>query len=160
MTLQKVINRRLAAGIPGSFYDDSPRRVTPYLIYGDPAPIVGRAFSIDAANPSKVRMGFSKGDVFAGMLATPKQYANYNNLSPTMTLTNGVQGEICSMGQPWIITDHAAKVGYLVCAKSDGSWGAAEDEESIPSGYALIPNAKFILQDAEAGGLARIQLNF
>lgn len=40
MSLQTSVNAKLAFGVVGSFYDDSPRRVAPYIVYGNPTDAV------------------------------------------------------------------------------------------------------------------------
>lgn len=40
MSVQTVVNNKLAQGVPGSFYDDTPRRVHPYSVQPNPASAV------------------------------------------------------------------------------------------------------------------------
>lgn len=53
MSVQKVVNNKLAQGVPGSFYDDSPRRVHPYSVQPNPATAVAATGEVTlGANPS------------------------------------------------------------------------------------------------------------
>lgn len=40
MSVQTIVNNKLAQGVPGSFYDDSPRRVHPYSVQPNPTTAV------------------------------------------------------------------------------------------------------------------------
>ena len=53
MSVQKVVNNKLALGVPGSFYDDSPRRVHPYSVQPNPTTAVAATGEVTVgANPS------------------------------------------------------------------------------------------------------------
>lgn len=120
---------------------------------------VGYAFCSTTATPDKAQAGNSNSGSFAGILVLPQQYANYNNLNPTLAIGEGMVGDLCTFGRIYVKTAHAANVGYLGCFRnSDGQIGAAAASDAVPAGYTLIPNSKFIRMNAGANGIAVLQL--
>lgn len=120
---------------------------------------VGYAFSVDPSVANKAQAGNSNSGTFAGILVTPKQYANYNNLAPSMAVKDGMIGELCTFGELIVKSAHAVKPGYLGCFRSsDGQIGAAVDADHIPAGYSVIPHATYQYYDGEADGLAVLVL--
>ena len=120
---------------------------------------VGYAFSIDPTVASKAQAGKSNNGVFGGILVSPKQYANYNNLAPSMAVKDGMIGELCTFGELIVKSAHAVKPGYLGCFRdTDGQIGAAVDSDHIPSGYSVIPHATYQYFDGEADGMAVLVL--
>lgn len=120
---------------------------------------VGYAFSVDPSNANKAQAGNSNGGTFAGILVTPKQYANYANLAPSMEVKSGMLGELCTFGELIVQSAHDVKPGYLGCFRnSDGKIGAAVSSAAVPEGYTLIPHASYQYYDGEANGLAVLVL--
>ncbi|MBO5810413.1 MAG: hypothetical protein J6R32_06255 [Bacteroidales bacterium] len=120
---------------------------------------VGYAFSIDPSDPSKAKAGNSNSGTFGGILVSPKEYANYNNLNPTLAIQDGIVGQLCTFGEIFVQTAHTAKPGYIGCFRaSDGKIGAATGSDSIPAGYVQIPNATYQYVDAGADGIAVLRL--
>lgn len=123
------------------------------------AAYVGYAFSVDPTDAGKAQAGNSNSGVFGGILVSPKQYANYNNLAPSMAVKDGMIGELCTFGELIVQSAHAVKPGYLGCFRSsDGMIGAAVDSDHIPAGYTAIPHATYQYYDGEANGLAVLVL--
>ena len=120
---------------------------------------VGYAFSIDPSDPSKAKAGNSNSGTFGGILVSPKEYANYNNLNPTLAVQDGMVGQLCTFGEIFVQTAHTAKPGYIGCFRaSDGKIGAATGSDAIPAGYIQIPNATYQYVDASANGIAVLRL--
>ena len=120
---------------------------------------VGYAFSIDPSDPSKAKAGNSNSGTFGGILVSPKEYANYNNLNPTLAIQDGIVGQLCTFGEIFVQTAHTAKPGYIGCFRaSDGKIGAATASNAIPAGYVQIPNATYQYVDASADGIAVLRL--
>lgn len=120
---------------------------------------VGYAFSIDPSDPSKAKAGNSNSGTFGGILVSPKEYANYNNLNPTLAIQDGIVGQLCTFGEIFVQTAHTAKPGYIGCFRaSDGKIGAATESNAIPAGYVQIPNATYQYVDASADGIAVLRL--
>ena len=120
---------------------------------------VGYAFSVDPSAANKAQAGNTNSGTFAGILVTPKQYANYANLAPSMEVKDGMIGELCTFGELIVQSAHAVKPGYLGCFRnSDGKIGAATASNAVPDGYTLIPHATYQYYDGEANGLAVLVL--
>lgn len=120
---------------------------------------VGYAFSIDPSDPSKAKAGNSNSGTFGGILVSPKEYANYSNLNPTLAVQDGMVGQLCTFGEIFVQTVHTAKPGYIGCFRaSDGKIGAATGSDAIPAGYVQIPNATYQYVDASANGIAVLRL--
>lgn len=120
---------------------------------------VGYAFSVDPSVANKAQAGNTNSGTFAGILVSPKQYANYANLSPSMEVKDGMIGELCTFGELIVQSAHAVKPGYLGCFRnSDGQLGAATASNAVPEGYTLIQHATYQYYDGEANGLAVLVL--
>lgn len=120
---------------------------------------VGYAFSINPSDPNKAQAGSSNSGTFGGILVLPTQYANYNNLNPTLAIGEGMIGDLCTFGRVYVQPAHNVSVGYLGCFRaSDGKIGAAASSDSVPAGFTLIPNSKYIAMNATAEGLAVLEL--
>lgn len=120
---------------------------------------VGYAFYVDPNNPSDAKAGNSNSGTFGGILVSPKEYTNFNNLNPSMAVQDGMVGQLCSFGEIYVQSAHAVKPGYIGCFRaSDGKIGAATGSDAIPAGYVQIPNAKYQYVDAEANGIAVLVL--
>lgn len=120
---------------------------------------VGYAFSVDPSSANKAQAGNTNSGTFAGILVSPKQYANYANLAPSMEVKDGMIGELCTFGELIVQSAHTVKPGYLGCFRSsDGKIGAAVDADHVPSGYTVIPHATYQYYDGEADGMAVLVL--
>jgi hypothetical protein len=161
MTIQSVVYAKQCAGIEGDFFDDSPRRVLAKNLNasaGGTLPTIGNAFTYTAApaDPSQVSMGGS--GAFAGILVNGKELVRSNGLTAGLTVSDGTIGSICSMGRVWVKVDAAVNVGYLACYNTTTGSISGIASGSAPSGYTLIPNAKFVAVNAGAGELAVLEL--
>lgn len=160
MPLQTQVYQYQSRGIPGEFADSSPRRVAPYIVNAtaEAMPIVGYAFT-QGTNDNDANVGGT--GAFLGVLVEPKQYANYMNLEPTLTLKNGSIGEICSFGHIFVKSTTAVKPNYV--AAFDPATGAisayVDADTATTAKMTLIPNAKFIQISAEIGDVAILELN-
>jgi hypothetical protein len=97
--------------------------------------------------------------VFAGILVNGKELVRSNGLEAGLTVADNSVGSICSMGHVWVKTVNAVQVGYLACYNTTTGDITGIASGSAPSGYELIPNAKFVAVNAEANGLAVLELN-
>ena len=120
-------------------------------------PKVGFAFGFKSDDTVTAGNNFSKG--FAGILVSSKQYANLNNLEPTLQVSNGIHGEFCTFGRIWVKSKHQVQPGYLGCFNSTtGEIGAATASDAVPSGFELIPNSEYKFFSVSAGELAVLQM--
>ena len=138
MALQSVVNIKLAFGVPGSFYDDSPRRVAPYAVE---AGAVAKAFTLDASNPGRAVVGGE--GAFGGIAVNSKEYL-ISGLSAAMSYKSGDIAQLCTMGHIVVTCDNAVSVGNACYFKvADGTLHAAASGETI-EGYTEIVGSKFV----------------
>lgn len=100
---QGSVSLSQAYGIPGEFAYDGPSRAASWEIQGNGhANIVGATVYTVTTPLTDTSSGVATAGgtgPFAGILANPKVYANYNgNLSATMTIPDNIQGELVTMG--------------------------------------------------------------
>lgn len=119
-------------------------------------PTVARVFTAGTEDNEAVIGGTG---AFRGILVEPKQYANYMNFAPTMTVPEGIIGELATMGH--ILIEAAGEIKPDMVAVYNNATGAISGVEAgaeAPSGSTLIPNSKFILRSAAAGEVAILEL--
>lgn len=120
---------------------------------------VGYYFSVLPSDPSKAQAGAVLNAKTGGILVNGNQYSNWQNLNASQKVQPGSVGDIMSFGRVIVKTAHDVVVGYLGCFNSTtGAIGAAAASDAVPAGYTLIPNSKFVLTNANANGLAVLQL--
>ena len=146
MALQTVVNVKLAYGVPGSFYDDSPRRVAPYVVE---AGAVAKAFTLDASDPAKAVVG---GDgAFGGIAVNSKEYI-VSGLSAALTYKSGDIAQLCTMGHIVVTCDNAVAVGNACFFKeADGTLHAAASGATV-DGYTEIAGSKFVFVAGASAG--------
>lgn len=160
MPLQKTVNVQQAFGVPGDFYDDTPRRVHAYELVNNSstAPAVGLAYTA-TSTAGQAQPGGS--GTFLGICVNPKEQALLGGLTPSLTLPSGAIGSLCSFGH--VIVQVAAQVdtSYLPIYNTTTGVisGVTSGSSSAGSGNAFIPNAKFVYVSADANGLAVLELN-
>lgn len=161
--VQKTVNIAQAIGVPGEFYDDSPRRVAPYVLrsaeggaLSSVLPTVARVFTAGSADNEAIIGGEG---AFRGILVGPKQYANYLNFTATMTLPDGTIGQLATMGHVLVAVANAVSPDdAAVYNNVTGEISGIEASGSAPEGSTKIPNSKFILRSAAAGETAVLEL--
>ena len=147
MAFQTSVKQKLAVGVVGDFYDDSPRRVDPYTIASSTAGSIGCAYTIDSTDPSKVNLGGE--GVFAGIAINSKEFVRYG-LDASMAFAQYDEAEICSMGRIWLSIADDVTVGMAAYFnKTTGAIIAAASGETI-DGCTEIAGSKFILVDGSA----------
>lgn len=162
MAIQSAVNVKQCAGIQGDFFDDSPRRVLAKNLNSSASgvlPTIGNAFTYtaDVVDPTQVIMGGL--GAFAGILVNGKELVRSNGLTAGLTVADGTVGGLCTMGRVWVKVDASVKVGYLACYNNTTGVISGVLTGSAPSGYTLIPNAKFVAVNADADGMAVIELS-
>lgn len=157
MAFQKTVNQYQTLGIPGEFADDSPSRVTPYscLANSSAQPTVGYVFT-QGTNDNEAKVGGS--GAYLGVLVEPKQYANFANLSASLAVNPGTNGEICSMGHIFVKSATAFEPGYLAeYEPATGAISAIADTLSTATAV-QIPAARFIKVSGAAGTVGILEL--
>lgn len=161
MAFQSIINQFQAPGIPGEFADNSPRTVQPAILSGtdNALPTIGRVFTYTAptADPMQVTLGGEEAN-FAGILVNPKELVRANGLTAGLEVAEDSIGSICREGHIWVKVDAAVTLSsipvYNTTTGTISGTGA-----TVPTGYAAIPNAKFVLVNSAADGMAVLELN-
>ena len=148
--VQKLKTGGLALGVPGDPYDDSPRRVQPF--------IVDEARKVGGYVPNY------------GLIVNSKEYALYGGLAPSLALVKGQQCNCASMGHFVVACGKSkggAKVYYATAVaegvlKGDlscGTFNAETGAQTAPTGsYAEVPNARIVIPSATDDGLSVIEL--
>lgn len=158
MGFQTSVNQYQVIGVPGEFADDSPSRVAPYSCLANESaqPTVGYAFTQGSAD-NEAKVGGT--GAFLGILVEPKQYANFANLTASLAVNPGTNGEICSMGHIFVKSATSFAPGYVAAyANATGAISAYSSAASIPgSGYTQIPG-KFIKVSGSANGIGILEL--
>ena len=109
-------------------------------------PYIARAYTI--AEEGKVRMGGN--GIFAGIAVSPKEYALRGGLTPSLALANGTAVSIADMGHIVVLVKDAVSIGNP--AYYDQTTG------EIGTSGVEIEGSKFVFYNAEAGGLAVVEL--
>lgn len=159
MAVQTSVNQYQVLGVPGEFADDSPSRVTPFSCLANESaqPTVGYAFT-QGTNDNEAKVG-GTGE-FLGILVEPKQYANYNgDLSATLAVKPGTNGEICSMGHVFVKSETTFKPGYLAAYdNATGAISAYQNAGALPaSGSTQLPG-KFIKVSGASGAVGILEI--
>ena len=142
MAFQTSVNQKLAVGVNGDFYDNSPRRVDPYTIVSSSAGSIGCAYTVDTTDPSKVVLGGT--GVFAGIAVNSKEFVR-QGLGASQAFAQYDEGEFCSMGRVWLsIADTVAVGDAAFYNETTGAIIPGTSGSSV-SDYVEIPNSKFIL---------------
>lgn len=109
-------------------------------------PYIARAYTI--AEEGKVKMGGA--GVFAGIAVSPKEYALRGGLTPSLALANGTAVSIADMGHIVVLVKDAVSIGNP--AYYDQTTG------EIGTSGVEIKGSKFVFYNAQAGGLAVVEL--
>ena len=156
MAFQTSVNQKLAVGVNGDFYDNSPRRVDPYTIISSSAGSIGKAYTIDSTDPTKVNLGGA--GVFAGIAVNSKEFVR-NGLGATQDFVQYQEAELCTMGRIWLSIAADVTVGMAAYFNTTtGAIVAAASGETIDS-CTEIAGSKFVLvKGASAEPMVVLQL--
>lgn len=155
--VQTVVNKKQAFGVEGSVFDQSPVRAAAYVA-GTGGVKVGCVCTADDDAPEIANLGGS--DVFVGIAINHLEYANNSNLTASMVLPAGSQVTCATFGHIVVRSATAFKVGYgAIYNTTTGAISAQADTSSVAEGYAVIPNAKFILVNGAEGEMGVLELS-
>ena len=146
--MQTSVNTKMANGVVGEIFDNTPLVVDSYLLDGNGT--VGYALTVSGAGT--VEIGGS--GAFAGILCNPKQYAT-DTLADTNTVLDGAQVSVMKKGRVWVDLGGTASVGsgvYFVDAT--GALGAG----TATTGQTQIAGAEVVLYDATSNGLCVVEI--
>ena len=147
MAFQTSVNQKLAVGVPGDFYDESPRRTDPYTIVSSSAGSIAKAYTIDATDPSKVVLGGS--GVFAGIAVNSKEFAR-SGLGASLDFAQYDEAELCTMGRIWVSVAGDVTVGQAAYFNTTTGVIVAADSGETVADCTEIAGSKFILVGASS----------
>lgn len=147
MAFQTSVNQKLAVGVNGDFYDNSPRRVDPYTIVSSSAGSIGCAYTVDSTDPSKVNLGGS--GVFAGIAVNSKEFVR-NGLGASQAFTQYGEAELCTMGRIWLSIAATVAVGDAAFFNTTTGAIVPGTSGSSVDNCTEIPNSKFILVEGSS----------
>jgi hypothetical protein len=172
---QQTVKSDIGAGIVGELAFDSAIRATPATLNtpgenGEANNVIGRAFTYQpnpngVLEPMPVRAGGT--GTFAGILGSPKAYANYGVLGDALganpTLPNGAIVELFEETAGIFVDLGSAAVtaGNLVIYNTTtGELAPLAAGQPLPEGYAVVPGAVVVRYNVPADtGIAVIALN-
>lgn len=169
---QQTVRDDLGVGVIGELAFDSAIRATPAVLNSPDAAnnVIGRAFTYltnaaGAVEPNPVRAGGT--GVFAGILGSPKAYANYGtaaggSLASNMTLPNTTIVELFEETAGIFVEIAAATIGNLVIYNTTtGALANLAAGQPLPGGFAIVPNAVVAryTNGSETDDIAVIALN-
>lgn len=163
MPFQSTVFINAGVGVPGELYTNSPLIAQSYIINSASAAynIFGTAFSVTSQGVANA--GNTGSQVYAGILACPKQNASFGGsagpLSPTLTLANYSQADIVSEGTIYVTLPAAANIGDVVIFNNTtGVLSTVVPGSALPSGYSNA-YATVAYETVSAAGLAIIRVS-
>lgn len=159
---QKSVNTFSAPGIPGDFYDNSPRRVQPAVLNAgtdDVQPEVGKPFFYlnAATDPMQVATGAAAAAAgsFAGILVNGKELVRANGLTAGLTVAPGTVGSLCTMGRVWVKVSNSTTVGNNIFYMSATGLYQASANDTVSGGILI---GKAVIVNAAADEMAVVEL--
>jgi hypothetical protein len=163
--MQRQVNEKLAIGVVGDFYDNTPRAAHAYKLAanGEVLPEYGKVFTAgeDAvANATEGTAEIGGSGEYLGVAVHSKEGALRGGLEASMKLPNGAAGTLAYKGNIVVAVSADIEVGYIgIYNTTTGDISGIEKGEEVPSGYEVIPNAVFAFFKAAAGEIAVLSLN-
>ena len=158
MAMQQTASSQIQGfGVPGEKWVQGPWQSAPYAINSASAAynIVGSTFYTFTSQGNAQAGGTGP---FAGLLVNPKVYANYGNLTPTLTLPNNMEAEIATMGTYIVTVPASTTVGMWVYYNTTtGAIGTIAAGSSLPASSAWA-HAVVYYMTPTAPGLGVIQM--
>lgn len=152
MALQSTVNQKLAFGVVGSFYDDSPRSVAPYTVESG---AIGLFYTVDPSDPTKVKLGGT--GVLAGIAVNSKEYPIYG-LDASLNFKAGAVAQIARMGHIIVKSSTAIAVGNSAFYNTTtGEIQAGTPAGSVP-GCVEIPNSEFLFVTGAANEVGVLEI--
>lgn len=171
---QKTVNKKLAFGVVGEFYDSSVKRATNRKLGATGT--FGKALFLASDGTVTPTYNSSTAKTFAGIMVNPKEYINASaNLAATMTLAAGKVVGVADLGRVIVKAANAVKIGdkAFSCvtagtgtgstvnyAVGDICGGTAAPSTAVGDGgvFVELTGAKFDIVEASAGELAVLTL--
>lgn len=152
MALQSTVNQKLAFGVVGSFYDDSPRSVAPYTVESG---AIGLFYTVDPADPTKVKLGGT--GVLAGIAVNSKEYPIYG-LDASLNFKAGAVAQIARMGHIVVKSTTAITVGMAAFYNQTTGEIQANTAGSSVAGWTEIKNSEFLFVTGAANEVGVLEI--
>lgn len=153
---QKTVNTFSAPGIPGDFYDNSPRRVQPAI--ASEGVIIGKPVFYENAASNPLLVAGGTGAIagvgqsgFAGIVVNGKELVRKDGLTAGLDVADGTVVSVCSMGRVWIKVTGAVAVGDTIYINSQNEYTGTSASGNVTIGKAVIVNSA-------ADGMAVVEL--
>lgn len=153
MAGQNIVNQKLAFGVEGDFYDDSPRIVDPFIVTSGR---IGLYFTVQSADPTSAAPGGT--GVMGGIAVNSKEYALLGTTA-SLEFRPGVAAQLASRGRVIVKATTAVTVGQAGFYNNTTGEIASADAGTALDGHTEIPNSKFVLVNALVGEVSVLQLN-
>lgn len=146
---QSTVVAQQGAGVPGAFFDDSPRRAQEFVLNSALASynIIGATGFSKTADEVAAAGNAGGALPFAGILISPKEYpllgVSGNPLGASLALPNNSLASLCTMGSIWVTLPAAAALGDLVIYdNTTGAISTITPTTTLPGGkspaYAFV----------------------
>lgn len=150
--MQTTVNQKLAFGVPGSFYDNTGRRVDPYTVEEG---AIALAYTVNSSDPSKAVLG---GDgVFAGIAVNTKEYI-INGVTASMAFRSGDIAQLATRGRIVLKLADAVTVGQACFYNETTGELKPGTAGATVEGFVEIKGSQFILVNALANENSVLQL--
>ena len=142
-------------GLAGEIARDGPQRSTPWILNSSGQPnVIGYAYRKVADGEAEV----GGTGAFVGILSQPKEHAlvgsGSSSLTPSNILADGLNGTLTTMGILYIQLDGTGDAGTVDKALYSNDTTGAIAAGTPGAGETAIPNAKIVIDDVPADGLA------
>ena len=175
MSVQKVVNNKLALGVPGSFYDTTPRRVHPYSVQPNPVAAVAATGEVTlAANPTAndtvtianktykfvsalsaandVKIGTAAADTIANLVAAVNGATGAGSTYGTGTTANVYVTAAAGSGKVTLTAKTAGASGNalaLSASFTSGSNGVVAFANGADAGAAVVIGRAFTVSSSD-----------
>lgn len=172
---QKIVNKKLAFGIEGEFYDSSLKRAVNRKLGTDAR--FGKVVFIGSDGTVTPTYNSSTASVIAGIVVNPKEYINNDaNLGATLVAKGGRTVGVADIGRVIVRAANSVKIGdkvFTCVTKGTGTGetvnynigdlcgGTAAPASTAGGGgvFVEVTGAMFDIVKAGAGELAVVTLN-
>jgi hypothetical protein len=162
MGFQTAVSTLSGFGVPGELYTDSPTRAQSYILQSTTSSLNIIGATVFTVVSEGIAEAGGTG-AFAGFLIDPKQYALFasagQTLTPTLTLPNGTQADLLTMGDIIVTLPGAAAIGDVVIYNTTSGAISTVTPGTSPGAGNAYANAFVNYQTVAGAGLAVITVN-
>lgn len=162
MGFQTTVSRLSGFGVPGELYTDSPTRAQSYILNSTTSSLNIIGSTVFTVASEGIAQAGGTGAI-AGFLVDPKQYALFasagQTLTPTLTLPNGTQADLLTMGDIIVTLPGAAAIGDVVIYNTTSGAISTVTPGTSPGAGNAYANAFVSYYTVSGAGLAVITVN-